>query len=132
MVALKLTERQVKQTCMMWLDLLVVQGKLVYLDRPSPKPGSSKEGMLHVRGGPDLVGMAHCADPLCVSKKSMLQHVYTFAIEYKATGGKPRQSQNEWRDQWLRIGGLYFVIDDLEVQKRLFREYHLPVVEEVS
>jgi hypothetical protein len=117
----RLPEKVVKATCMAWLDLLVARGLLVYLDRPSPKPGTSKEGMLHVKGGPDVVGL---------SLSYRLPEV--FAIEYKRQGGKPRLSQIEWRDKWIALGGLYLVVDSLDSQVRQFEELGLPTVGEVQ
>ena len=129
-----LTEAQVKEGCMAMLDILVARGQLVYLDRPAPRPGSSKEGArdskgrnvgFHVIGGPDVVGIV----------KYILSTVRLtcrpIAIEYKATGGKLRPEQQKWREAWENMGGVFLgPIDSEPSQRAAFEAADLPYPEE--
>lgn len=117
-------ERGLAQTVHQYLDLCVQRGWLVYLDRPSPKPGTSKEGMLRVKGGPDIIVWRFTAE---LGSRQPVSRV--LCLELKSPTGKQQKPQREFQDAAARQGAWYKVVRSIEQVEDALREIGVSVDE---
>lgn len=103
-----LTEAQLREQVSDWLDIGVAQGKWIYLDRPAPRPGTSREGYqqrgrgntgLRVKGGPDIILIAWAREQI-----QGYIRVLPIAIELKARYGTLSDAQKEMIPRWRQYG----------------------------